>query len=143
MTSSHVIGSSRGKTRRAHDIMEQRNFMCANINRNDPVMRRFCQYIAMKSSSIVVVIRDAKTGRILFQPPREELWLTRVKRGIGRASKNEWTILRPIDEDFFQKMEDYRQWHFGFNDYYDLYMCDLIPGRPFQYLYNTIHEVSI
>jgi len=89
--------------------METRNFMCANINRNDPAMRRFCQYIAMKSSAVVVVIRDAKTGRIVFQPPSDQFWLTRVKSGIGRASKNEWTILRPPNEDFYQKMEDYRE----------------------------------
>lgn len=71
MISSRQLGSSRGQTRRVHDTIEQRNFMCANVNRNDPVMRRFCQYIAMKSSSIVVVIRDAKTGRIVFQPPQK------------------------------------------------------------------------
>ncbi|KAK4693776.1 hypothetical protein P7C71_g3680, partial [Lecanoromycetidae sp. Uapishka_2] len=143
MTSSRQTGSSRGHIRRTHEIVEQRNFMCANINRNDPVMRRFCQYIAMKSSSIVVVIRDAKTGRIVFQPPRDELWLTRKKSGIGRASKNEWTVLRPVDEDFFQRMEDRREWCFGFNDYYDLYMWDLIPGRQFAYLSSTIFETLV
>ena len=123
--------------------MEQRNFICANINRNDPAMRRFCQYIAMKSSNVVVVIRDAKTGPIVFQSPHDEFWLARTKSGIGRASKNEWTILKPVDETFYQKMEDYREWHFGFNDYYDLYMWDLVPGRPFAYIYNTIYEVSL
>lgn len=105
-------------------------------------MRRFCQYIAMKSSSVVVVIRDAKTTRIVFQPPQNERWLTREKSSMERASKNEWKILMPVDEEFYHKMEDCREWHFGLNDYYDLYMWDLIPGQQFSHLYNTIYEVS-
>lgn len=66
-----------------------------------------------------------------FSPPKNEVWLTRIKSGVGRASEDDWTVLRPVDEDFFQKMEDCREWCFGFNEYYDLYMWESGPWPTF------------
>ena len=37
-------------------------------------------------------------------------------------------------------METSRKWHFGFNEYYDVYIWDFEPGRVFNYLYNTVSE---
>ena len=100
---NHQSGSSRGQFRRTHVIIEVRNFMCANIKRNDPATRRFLQYLAMQTSKVLVLVRDAKTGRILTSPPDDELWLTREKSGIGRASKNEWTVGTSVGKKFFEK----------------------------------------
>ncbi|KAL8820584.1 MAG: hypothetical protein Q9223_001233 [Gallowayella weberi] len=94
---------SRGQMRRAHCITESRNFLCANIKRNDPATRRFLQYLTMRSTKVVMLVRDAKTSRILRSPPKTELWLHREKAGIGRASKNEWVIRAEVGEKFFEK----------------------------------------
>lgn len=39
-------------------------------------------------------------------------------------------------------MESERKWHFGFNEYYDVYIWDLEPGQPSLSLYSAIYEVS-
>lgn len=52
--------------------------MCATVKRNDPGMRRFLQYLAMHTW-VVVVIRDAKTGKIVTQTPKNQMWLNREK----------------------------------------------------------------
>lgn len=108
MTNSFQTGS-RGQARRAHGIMEARNFMCANIKRNDPATRRFLQYLTMESTRLVVLIRDAKTSKILSSPPSEELWLSREKAGLGRASKNDWTIRAEVGQKFFEKSKIFFQ----------------------------------
>lgn len=103
MVVNHQSGSSRGQFRRAHAISEVRNYMCANIKRNDPATRRFLQYLAMQTSKVLVLIRDAKTGKILSSPPDDELWLNREKSGMGRASKNEWNVRAFVGKKFFEK----------------------------------------
>lgn len=100
---NHQSGSSRGQFRRAHAILEARNFICANIRRNDPATRRFLQYLAMQTSKVLVLIRDAKTGKILTSPPDDELWLNRDKAGVGRASKNEWNVRAFVGKKFFEQ----------------------------------------
>ena len=57
----------------------------------------------MQTSQIVVLIRDAKTGKVLYEPPRlpgsegeYNTWLSREKSGLGRASKNEWKITSEV-----------------------------------------------
>ena len=102
LSEKHQTGS-RGQGRRAHSVTEVRNFMCANIKRNDPVSRRFLQYLSMKSNKVVILIRDAKTSKILRSPPDDELWLNRHKSGIGRASKNEWTVREQVGPAFFEQ----------------------------------------
>ena len=94
--SSKQQTSSRGhQFRRSHAVTEYRNIMCCHIKRNDPASRRFCQYLSMQSSRVVVLIRDAKTGKILVKPPEKpenQTWLVRTKCGLGRASKKEWNV---------------------------------------------------
>ena len=68
-------------------------------------------------------------------------WLARHKSGLGRAVKNQWTVDAEIGPEFFERMEKERKWHFGFNDYYDVYVWDLEPGKNSCHLFNSIQEV--
>lgn len=56
---------------RSHAVAEYRNVICGHIKRNDPVSRRFVQYINFQAGEVCILVRDAKTGRIVVQPPRE------------------------------------------------------------------------
>ncbi|KAL8925664.1 MAG: hypothetical protein Q9208_003347 [Pyrenodesmia sp. 3 TL-2023] len=143
ISSNFKSGSSRGQGRRVHSIVESRNWLCANIRRDDPATRRFLQYLVMRTSRVVVLIRDVKTSKILSTPPADQLWLHREKAGIGRASKNEWFVRAAVGPEFFEKMERMREWHFGFNDYYDVYIWDLKPGKPWASLFNTVYETLV
>lgn len=100
-SSRHQTGSRGHQYRRAHAIIEYRNFMCCHVKRNDPASRHFCQYLSMQSSRVLVLIQDAKTGRILVKPqesPENQYWLARRKTGFGRASKNEWDVQSVSDQ---------------------------------------------
>lgn len=69
--------------------------MCLHIKRNDAASRRFCQYLTLQSRQVVTLIRDVKTGQILYKPPEGpdgQYWLSRTKSGLGRASKNEYDV---------------------------------------------------
>ena len=143
ISSHQQTGSSRGQFRRAHQIIEPRNFICASIKRNDPASRRLLQYLTMRSDSLLVLIRDAAVGgKILSSPPEDQKWLTRAKAGMGRASRNEWNIVAKVDTKWFEFVESHREWQFGFNEFYDVYIWDLIPGRHYSQLYNAIQDVS-
>ncbi|QDS75109.1 hypothetical protein FKW77_007267 [Venturia effusa] len=103
----------------------------------------FIQYLSMKSSTVCVLVRDGKDGRIVVKPPEDQLFLVREKSGRGRASKNEWTDIQVVGERFFEEMDQRRTWHFGFNDYYDVYVWDLCSGDDFQTLYRAIYETLL
>ena len=133
----------RGQFRRSHAVFEARNFICAHIKRDDQASRRLIQYLSMQSSKIVVLVRDAESGKLLIKPPEEERWLFREKSGLGRASRNDdWHIIRSIGPQFFEEMDKYRQWKFSFKEYYDVYVWDLEAGEPFPVLYNCVQEVG-
>jgi hypothetical protein len=95
---------SRGIARRSHAVVEMRNFICGHIKRDDAVSRRFIQYLSNETWEIRALVRDRKTGRILIQPPKEELWLLREKSGWGRANRNEFDIVGEIGPAFFEQM---------------------------------------
>jgi hypothetical protein len=133
---------SRRMARRAHQFIEMRNFICGNIKRDDPVSRRFIQYLSMETWEIRALVRDGKTGRVLIQPPEQELWLMREKSGYGRASKNDFGNITEVGPEFFEKMDNIRQWHFGFEEYYDVYIWDASPGRTYPMLQRKLEEVS-
>jgi hypothetical protein len=98
----------------------------------------------MQSHALLVLVRDAETGKLLIKPEEEERWLYREKSGIGRASRNErWHIIKSIGPTFFEEMDQYRQWKFSFKEYYDVYVWDLEPGEPFAVLYNTVQQVGL
>lgn len=139
----HNQTGSRSHHGRQHQILESRNFICACLKRNDPVSRRFIQYVAMQTNAMVTLVRDTKTGDILYRPPRDQTWLVREKSGLGRASRNEWNIIKQVDPDFFEDMDRHRQWHFNFKEYYDVIIWDLEPGCHFSHLYNSVHTALI
>ena len=95
---------------------------------------------------MLLLVRDAKTGKILYEPPLDpdgesSTWLIRHKAGLGRASKNEWKIVSEVGPEFFETAEKHRQWHFEFNDHYNAYIWDLVPGDHFSNLYDKVHMV--
>jgi hypothetical protein len=100
----HFQTGSRGMARRSHAVVEMRNFICGHIKRDDPTSRRFIQYLSNETCEIRALVRDRKTGRILIQPPEEELWLLREKSGWGRATRNEFSIIGEIGPEFFEQM---------------------------------------
>jgi hypothetical protein len=89
MTRRHQAGSRRGQLRRHHAVLEARNFICGHIKRDDPVSRRLIQYLAMQSHLIVLLVRDAESGRLLVKPDEDQRWLPREKSGLGRASRGQ------------------------------------------------------
>ncbi|KAF1961597.1 hypothetical protein CC80DRAFT_462884 [Byssothecium circinans] len=131
---------SRGMARRAHQVVEMRNFICGNIKRDDAVSRRFIQYLSMETWDLRALVRDRKTGEVLIQPPEEELWLVREKSGWGRAAKNEFDNTVEVGPEFFEKMDTIRQWHFSFEEYYDVYIWDAAPGRSYHLLQRKLEE---
>ncbi|KAF2136281.1 uncharacterized protein K452DRAFT_322524 [Aplosporella prunicola CBS 121167] len=142
MTMHHQTGA-RSSARRSHKMFETRNFICANLKRNDPVSRRVIQYMALEASSMVLLVRDGKTGEFMVRPPESELWLMREKSGIGRATRNTWNVIKSVGPEFFEEMEKHRNWHFGFKDYYDVVIWDTEPGNHFSCLYNSIQTCLI
>lgn len=144
MTTRQQTGA-RARGPRTHEVSEYKNIICGYIKRNDPVSRRFVQYLQMESGNLCVLVRDAKTGRVIVKPPNEHLWLTRRKAGMGRAVKNDWVIGKEVGPDLFQMLSDGKDkdWKFGFNDYYDLQIWDLQPGQHFDNLYVKIQEMMI
>jgi hypothetical protein len=101
---SYFQTGSRGMARRSHAVVEMRNFICGHIKRDDPASRRFIQYLSNETWEIRALVRDRKTGRILIQPPENELWLLREKSGWGRATRNEFDVIGEIGPAFFEKM---------------------------------------
>ncbi|KAJ4515048.1 hypothetical protein HRR83_006116 [Exophiala dermatitidis] len=97
------------------------------MRRNDPVSRAFIQKASMYSSQVFILVRDGKTGRILVEPPEEELWLVRQRSGYGRASRSEWETIRYVGPRFFEEMERHRSFRLGFDDYYDIYIWNSNP----------------
>ncbi|KAF2094120.1 hypothetical protein NA57DRAFT_80538 [Rhizodiscina lignyota] len=127
---------------RSHRILEFRGFICAQMNRLDPISRRFLTYVNMNYTNLLVLVRDGHTGEILVQPFKEEdRWLVRHKEGIGRAAKNKWKVISQVDEKFFEQMDHLRLWRFGFDQYYDVVIWDRFAGRRFAYLHNTVQDL--
>ncbi|KAF1830577.1 hypothetical protein BDW02DRAFT_558680 [Decorospora gaudefroyi] len=131
----------RGMARRSHSVMEMRNFICGHIKRDDPVSRRFIQYLSMETWELRALVRDRKTGRILIKPPKDELWLLREKSGWGRAAKNDFEIVGEVGPGFFEKMEALRSWQLNFEEYYDVYIWATVPGEPVWSLRKKLQEV--
>lgn len=117
----------RGQGRRQHDIVETRNIIVGHMKRNDPITRRFLQYLIMRTGQLLVLVRGGKTGRIITAPPDEHMWTYRKKQGIGRASKNEWKNVLEVGPDYFDLTDTLREWRLGFEDYYDVFIWDFVP----------------
>ncbi|UZP45173.1 hypothetical protein NXS19_012985 [Fusarium pseudograminearum] len=136
-TRHHQVGG-RSAGRRQHNMVEARNILVGNMKRNDPVTRRFIQYLLMRAGEVLVMVRDGKTGRVITAPPKEHLWTFRRKAGLGRAVKNDWDNILEMGPDFMKLTDTLREWRFGFNDYYDVYIWDLVPGEDHSEMYNRV-----
>ncbi|KAF9777318.1 hypothetical protein IL306_004449 [Fusarium sp. DS 682] len=136
--SHHRQIGGRSQGRRQHDIVETRNILVGNMKRNDPVTRRFIQYLLMRRGEVLIMVRDGKTGRVITAPPDEHLWTYRKKQGLGRASKNDWFNILEVGPEFMKLTDVLREWRFGFDDYYDVFIWDFVPGEPHMELYNIV-----
>lgn len=147
MTFEHQIRDPKRRTGPSKPLVCQtRNVIAAHIKRNDPVSRRFVQYLAMSTHRVVLMVRDAKTGRMLVTPPAEECWLARDRvqtRGLEEGDdEDDWRVTKTVDETLFEQMsgKKHREWQFGFTDYYDVVIFDLDPGEPIAVMCNLIQE---
>lgn len=136
---------------RSNPRLEQRNYICAHMKRDDPVTRRFIQSCVMNTGDYLTFVRDAKTGRVITAPPEEERWFIR------EASTTQSRSLFSFDDDdddnyvdklrlnerFFKAVDSTRNWRFSFKEYYDIIIWDLVPNRPAISVYNVICEVSV
>ncbi|KAI9694857.1 MAG: hypothetical protein M1822_000473 [Bathelium mastoideum] len=125
---------------RFHAVAETRNFSCFHVKRNDPMSRRFIKYLTMQTCDVCTLVRDGTDGRIIVQPPEEQLWLRREKFGPGRASKGDWRILKKVGKQLFEEIDKQREWRFGFDDYYDVWVWDNEPGKPYEEHYARINN---
>lgn len=136
MTASQEVGSRRfGKQRTA---IETRNFICAYMKRNDPVSRRLIQYLAMQTSHVVMMVRDVKTGKYIVEPPDDQLWLVRKEGGFGGRTGGDWVTVKSVDPDFFEEIDRFREFSFGFKEVFDIIVWDRKAGRTLFNLYNTV-----
>ncbi|RYP36854.1 hypothetical protein DL767_003244 [Monosporascus sp. MG133] len=139
---SHQIGG-RSQLRRQHSIVEARNIVVGYMKRNDSVTRRFIQYCTMRTGDILILVRDGRTGKIATSPTNDELWTFREKHGLGRASKKEWDSVLEVGRMYFCMVDILRKWRLGFDDYYDVWIWDFVPGRQPMKLYGDIvHELK-
>ncbi|KAM6506796.1 hypothetical protein FALCPG4_018622 [Fusarium falciforme] len=128
----------RSSSRRQHDIVETRNIIVGHMKRNDPITRRFLQYLSMRTGELLIMVRDGKTGRVITAPPEEHLWTYRMKQGLGRASKNEWRNVLEVGPLYFDMIDMLREWRFGFHDYYDVFIWDFVPCQSSLDMYNVV-----
>jgi hypothetical protein len=96
----HFQTGSRGMARRHHEVYEMRNFICGHMKRDDPISRRFIQYLSMETWELRALVRDRKTGKVLIQPSEDDFWLMREKSGFGRASRNEFNVQLSVGPAF-------------------------------------------
>ena len=132
----------RGQARRQHDVVEARNIIVGHMKRNDPITRRFLQYLLMRTGELLIMVRDGKTGRVITAPPDKQLWTYRKKQGLGRASKNEWINFLEVGPQYFALTDLLREWRFSFDDYYDVFIWDFVPGQSYMDMYNVVITVK-
>ncbi|UKZ96115.1 uncharacterized protein TrAFT101_010916 [Trichoderma asperellum] len=92
----------------------------------------------MRTGELLVLVRDGKTGRVITAPPEEHLWTYRRKQGIGRASKNEWDNVLEVGPDYYDMTDSLREWRFGFQDYYDVFIWSFVPDEPPMDMYTVV-----
>jgi len=128
-TTHNQIGG-RSQLRRQHHLVESRNVLCGYMKKNDPVTKRFIHYVLMRKCDVQILVRDGKTGKIVTAPDVDELWVSRMKSGFGRASRREWDVEDEIGPLFFQTAHLLCNWNFSFDEYYEVYIWHFVPGQP-------------
>ena len=139
MTVRHQAGG-RGQASKIHAMSEYMNVLCGCIKRSDPIHRRFVQHFSVRANNECLLVRDAKTDRILVKPPEEHLWIVGDKAGIGRASRSELEVRKSVGDDLFEVLGGVKakDWQSGCNWYYDVTVWDLVPGRTSSWVYTSV-----
>lgn len=127
---------------RSHAATEARNYIAANMSRDDPRVKRFISLIQTHTAELIVYIRDCKTGQVIVEPPEEEKWIIRDKMGAGRLHRGKWTIRQPFDRAFKANLERDRLWK-SFRDCLDVVIWDRLPARPPEQLQYTLMKVRL
>lgn len=140
----HNQVGSKGRQRRQHHVEECRNIICAHMKRGDPATNRFIDYCIMQGGNLLIAVRDGVTGQVVTAPDKDqdERWIHRSKSGLGRASKNEWEVLKEINREFFDYVDFQREWHFDFDSHYEVYIWDFFPGEKPLDLIHRLTDVS-
>ncbi|KAH9899086.1 hypothetical protein F4778DRAFT_771654 [Xylariomycetidae sp. FL2044] len=138
--SRHLNVGARSQYRRQHNIVESRNVIVGHMKRNDSVTRRFIQYCCMRTGELLILVRDGKTGKVVTSPSQDQLWTYREKQGLGRASKKDWDTVLEVGHEYFDMVDEIRNWHLGFDDYYDVWIWDFAPAGKGIELYNVLIE---
>ncbi|KAK7962471.1 MFS allantoate transporter [Apiospora aurea] len=139
-THHNEVGNRQRGVRRQHSMVDARNVIVGHMKRNDSVTRRFIQYCTMRAGELLIMVRDGKTGEVITSPDPDQLWTWREKHGVGRANKSEWTNVLEVGPLYFLKVGLLRNFHLEFDDYYDVWIWDFVPGERPIVLYNTIVE---
>ncbi|KAB5546809.1 hypothetical protein GE09DRAFT_192340 [Coniochaeta sp. 2T2.1] len=131
-------------------MIETRNIICAHMKRNDPVSRRFIQYILMQRGEALILVRDGKTGKVIVGPEEDERWLVRAIPGLmaplpgyNTPTPPPWRTMSEVGSAFFTTAEASRKWHFNFDAYYEIYMWDFAPGEDGDSLYRLIMDALL
>lgn len=127
---------------RSHAATEARNYIAANMSRDDPRVKRFISLVQTHTAELIVYIRDCKTGEMIVEPPEEEKWIIRDKMGAGRLHRGKWTIRQPFDRTFKANLERDRLWK-SFRDCLDVVVWDRLPARPPEQLQYTLMKVRM
>lgn len=126
---------------RAHKATEARNYLCANISRDEPGTWRFVNLIQTYKSRLVCYVKDCLTGQVICAPPDEEKWLIREKEGLGRMSRGKWVVRESFDRTFRAKIEGVRPWKLQFNGYLDIVVWHRHAGWQLEGLFVFLTEV--
>lgn len=130
-----TLGNRSSRAWRYDNFLEQRAYVCGQMNRNSPVTRRFIQYCVMNTGDYLTFVRDAKTGRIITSPPERERWIERRKTGLTGRSR---LVTKHVGPEFLKEAHAKAKWHTSFHDYYDIVIWDLLPNRESVAMYNLI-----
>ncbi|KAK7984000.1 hypothetical protein PG989_011402 [Apiospora arundinis] len=134
------VGTRQRVARRQYSMVEVRNVIVGHMRRNDPVTRRFIQYCIMQAGELLIMVRDGKTGQVVTSPDRDQLWTWREKHGVGRADNSEWTNMLEVGPLYFLKVDMLRNFCLNFDDYYEVWIWDFVPGELPISLYHTVVE---
>lgn len=113
---------------------QARNYICGNMARNDPRARRFIKMVTAATSQLLIWVKDMKTGEIIYKPPKDQLWINRIKLVGGRSPSRfrEWNVAQAMNTKFREQTNATRPWKFGFSDYMEVHIWDMQPGRLMQ-----------
>ena len=144
---AHLMADlQRSKGIKGVGVTQFKNVICGHIRRNSPVSRRFVQYLNLFASELCLLVRDAKTGRIIVRPPEEHLWLIRERLNNGRTARGQWKVTSKVGEYLFEQMSDTQQssdFLFSFPDHYDVIIWDRESGVRSEHLQDRIQYCLI